>query len=345
MTANSENPQSRTDEFSRIIAENSKLTDEQKRALQLEVLKLKEQKVNLLITGGTGVGKSSTINALFDTKRANVGVGVDPETMSIDRYEIGPLTIWDTPGLGDGSEKDKEHCRKIIEKLNEREEDGNLLIDLVMVILDGSSKDMGTAFNLINKVIIPNLGEEKEGRVLIAVNKSDMAMSGRHWNFENNCPDETLKKALEAKAASVHERIKEATDVDVTVVCYTAGYTDPDTMEREKPWNLAELLEYIIHFVPKRKRLALAESINDDPDMWEDNSWEELKGIASDLKEPFDDIGWYAEHGLPVDAAASAVKTAIGVPFAAAEAAVIIGAEIIEAPLKILGGVFSFFGL
>ena len=37
------------------------------------LLNLKKQKINLMITGATGVGKSSTINALFNTEKAKVG--------------------------------------------------------------------------------------------------------------------------------------------------------------------------------------------------------------------------------------------------------------------------------
>ena len=38
---------------------------------------------------------------------AEVGVGVDPETSNITSYTLDNLTIWDTPGLGDGIENDK----------------------------------------------------------------------------------------------------------------------------------------------------------------------------------------------------------------------------------------------
>lgn len=53
-----------------------------------------------MITGATGSGKSSTINALFNTEVAKVGVGVDPETMDITKYDLDNLVLWDSPGLG-----------------------------------------------------------------------------------------------------------------------------------------------------------------------------------------------------------------------------------------------------
>ena len=67
-----------------------------------------ESASNMLLYGDAGTGKSSTINAMFNMQVAKVGVGVDPETACIEKYELGGLTIWDTPGLGDGVERDIE---------------------------------------------------------------------------------------------------------------------------------------------------------------------------------------------------------------------------------------------
>ena len=155
-----------------------------RRKMLKNVMRLKEQKINIMVTGATGCGKSSTINALFDTEVAKVGVGVDPETMEIEKYELDNLVLWDTPGLGDGREADNRHAKNIINKLLERDKDGNALIDLVLVILDGGSRNMGTDYELINNVIIPNLGPEKERRILVAINQEDMARKGRNWDYK-----------------------------------------------------------------------------------------------------------------------------------------------------------------
>lgn len=39
---------------------------------------------------------------------------------------------------------------------------------MVLVLLDGSSRDLGTSYELINSVIIPNLGENAEKRIIVA---------------------------------------------------------------------------------------------------------------------------------------------------------------------------------
>lgn len=56
-------------------------------------------KVNIMIVGGTGVGKSSLINTIFGEKIAKVGSG-KPITRGIDKYEEQdiPVIIYDTEG-------------------------------------------------------------------------------------------------------------------------------------------------------------------------------------------------------------------------------------------------------
>ncbi len=259
---------------------NADIPDVEKNKLMKNFLKLKEQKINLMITGATGCGKSSTINALFNAEKAKVGVGVDPETMDIQKYELENLILWDSPGLGDGKEADNRHAKNIIKKLNERDENGNLLIDLVLVILDGSSRDLGTSYELINSVIIPNLGEDKENRILVAINQADVAMKGRYWNYEENKPEPRLVEFLEEKVASVKRRIKEGTGVDVEPIYYCAGFKE-EGKEQNKPYNLSKLLYYIIKFTPKQKRLAYIENINQNQEMWKDN--DDLKNYSEEI--------------------------------------------------------------
>lgn len=263
---------------------NADILDSEKSKLMKNFLHLKEQKINLMITGATGCGKSSTINALFNTEIAPVGTGVDPETMDIQKYELDNLILWDSPGLGDGKEADNRHAKNIIKKLNERDENGDLLIDLVLVILDGSTRDLGTSYELINSVIVPNLGEDKENRILVAINQADVAMKGRYWNYEENKPEPTLKKFLEDKVISVQKRIKEGTGIHVEPIYYSAGFKE-EGMEQCRPYNLSKLLYYIIKFTPKKKRLSFVENINKNQEMWKDN--DELKDYRTGILEQF----------------------------------------------------------
>ena len=238
----------------------------EKNRMLSRVIQLRNKKVNLLVAGATGAGKSSTINAMFNMEVAKVGVGVDPETDRLTSYELDNLTIWDTPGLGDGR-SDKKYNKKIVRKLSELDDNGDPLIDLVLVIIDASSKDLGTSYNLINNVIIPCLGKEASTRILVGLNQADVAMKGQHWDAEKNEPDEILLDYLKRKAVSVRDRVKDATGIEIHPVFYCAGYKESEGEQRE-PYNLTKLLYYIVNAIPAEKRLAIADNINIDEDMW-----------------------------------------------------------------------------
>ena len=285
---------------------NATMPEAEKKKMLQNVLHLRSQKLNIMITGGTGVGKSSTINALFDANVAKVGVGSTPETMDIKKYELKNLVLWDTPGLGDGKEADELHSRNIINKLGEQGTDGKALIDLVLVILDGSSRELGTSFNLINNVIIPNLGnaQDKKNRILVAINQCDVAMKGKHWNFEKNMPDSTLEKFLEEKVSNVQTRIRESTGVNVEPIYYSAGYKESDD-EKQNPYNLSKLLYFIIEHTPKEKRLIYVDTLSKEKENWQDDDKREdyKGGIINKIGKCIVDVVEYGTKGAATGAA------------------------------------------
>lgn len=288
----------------------SDLSPNEKNERLSRLIKMRERKANIILVGSTGSGKSSTVNALFNMDVAKVGVGVDPETASITSYTLDNLTIWDTPGLGDGVSNDKAYNEMLTRKLSEMDANGNPVIDLVLVVLDASSKDLGTSYDLINNVIIPCLGEDKEGRILIGLNQADVAMKGKHWDSEKNEPDEVLLDFLKKKAASVQKRIEEATGLVIRPVYYCAGYKE-DGGEQCKPYNLTKLLYYIIKSIPKEKRLAFADNINANEDMWlHDDKEEDYKGKVK--KGFLESVGDCMEEGA--EAGAEVGGRILGIP-------------------------------
>ncbi len=255
---------------------------------------------------------------MFDTEVAKVGVGVDPETMEIEKYELENLILWDTPGLGDGREADNRHAKNIIHKLNEVDANGKALIDIVLVILDGGTRDLGTSYELINKVIIPNLGEEKEKRLLVAINQADMAMKGRNWDDEENKPNQILVDFLEEEVHSVKTRIYEATGVKVEPIYYCAGYKEEGS-EQVRPYNLSKLLYYIVKSTTLKKRLIYTDNINREKELWKDNdelinySKETRKNILESIIDVLSDALYVGEKILSaVGGVADEICNAVG---------------------------------
>ena len=92
-------------------------------------------KLNIMVFGKTGVGKSTLINNVFNRKMAETGIG-KPVTNKIEKHvkEDFPLVIYDTPGLELGGEN----------AVNE------LLDDAFKVIKAGiESNDIGQAIHCI----------------------------------------------------------------------------------------------------------------------------------------------------------------------------------------------------
>lgn len=269
------------------LSKDDRLTAVQK---QKVIDYLMEQKLNILVVGATGAGKSSTINALFDIESAVVGFGVEPMTMDVKKYDFGNLVLWDSPGLGDGIEEDKKHKTKIIHQLKSKDGDNNYIVDLVMVILDGSSREMNTSYELINDVIIPSLGDAPEERVLVAINQADIAFKGPDgWDYENNMPTVIGYQFLDEKVGNVKQRIKKSTGIDVDPIYYCAGYQGEGGGAARLPFNMAKLLYMIVDRAPTEKRLVLRENISKKKETWETSDGR--KDYAAATRESFGFFG------------------------------------------------------
>ena len=202
-----------------------------------------------MVTGVTGAGKSTTLNAFFQKTVAKVGDGVDPETMELDSYMLNDLfRVWDTPGLGDGVDIDLIHKKKMIDLLYKTYTVNDMdygFIDMVLIIIEGINRDMGTTYTLLNEVIVPNIQND---RIFVLINQADVAMKGRHWNYFSNTPDLQLLNFLDEQAYSIQKRVREATGISIMKpVYYSAEYG----------WNVQKVLDFIIDNMPTERRLLM----------------------------------------------------------------------------------------
>lgn len=76
--------------------------------------------VNILVTGKTGTGKSSLINGIIGEEVAPEGSTLNPETSEVTGYPFKlhevDVTVWDSPGLQDGTGKEKEYIQDMQRK-------------------------------------------------------------------------------------------------------------------------------------------------------------------------------------------------------------------------------------
>ena len=298
MKMEEKNYQQFKEEFKKLDEE---LPEEKKAEVAVRVMKQLKIKLNILVVGGTGVGKSSTIAALFKGENIpEIGVGSNPQTQEISKYKISnTITLWDSPGLGESKDKDEGHRGKIISLLQEKDENGLAKIDLVLVILDASNKDLSTAYELINKVIIPNL--EDKNRILVALNKCDTVVDRVEFVENGGEPSESQLEFLNKQVENIQKRIKDDTGVDVEVVYYAAGLSK-EGKPKEPPYNLTKLLYHITQKTPPKKRLVYISNTNeiggkDDKGKkygeetkksWWESLWEGIKDVGQFVKEGFE---------------------------------------------------------
>lgn len=203
--------------------------------------------LDVLLVGGTGTGKSSTLNALFGSTVAKVGDGVDPETQNVTSYQLHDyLRVHDSAGLGDGRIADTLHAKNITSELMRScTVGGNTygFMDLAMVLLDGGTRDLGTAFKLLESVVLKAIEPD---RIIVAINQADMAMKGRNWNPIINKPEHELRDFLEEKAFSVQRRITDSTGLKIKKpIYYSAKYS----------YNIDIFIDHIICHLPSERRV------------------------------------------------------------------------------------------
>ena len=182
---------------------------------------------HFLVIGGTGVGKSSTINVLTGKNLAKVGYGSEPQTQKLMGYGAKGYVLWDTPGLGEGLNEDMRHIRLIKELITNN---AAYRIQHLLVIVEANKRDYGTVYKVIEEIAKPRYALH----ISILMNQADQAMKGRNWDGINNLPTSALLSFLNEQALSTQERIMRNTGVKVaTPVFYSAatGY-GVDTLDQ-----------------------------------------------------------------------------------------------------------------
>ena len=242
----------------------SNYTNEEKKTITKNYQLIKNTKANILFLGRTGVGKSSTINALFNTNRAQISF-VGPSTNRIAEYKLGNLILYDSPGFGESKAKDEENKKKVIELLQKKDNSGKGLIDMVIFIFDASSRDFGESIAFINEILTPILRDSK--RLLIALNKIDIVDGGFYFNKRENKPERQLENRLSEKMNLIKRQLNK--DYDVTYYCAGIEY---DSFKIE-PYNLKTLFVFILKNFSPEKRLIVKLNINENQQNFERDSY------------------------------------------------------------------------
>lgn len=132
---------------------------------------------NLAIVGGTGVGKSSLVNAVFGRDDAKVGKGL-PVTKGVHYFHDEALGIWDFEGFEIGtSESPTETLRANLKTISERPAEEQIAV-VWYCVLSTTDRLTQADIGLIREL---DAGGYPVILVLTKVNWSRNPITGRQW--------------------------------------------------------------------------------------------------------------------------------------------------------------------
>lgn len=198
--------------------------------------------------GETGVGKSSTLNALF-----NAGLEVSHVkacTQTVQKVDVsfnevegvnGALVAYDMPGLGESQLKQREHIALYEQVLKD--------VDVALWILDAQNRAIASVQQYLEKelkAIHPRLLE----RMVIALNKVELVYPGEtDWHPLANLPSEEQEENIKGIIFDVKRKIREVLpNWQGKIIGYSA----------HKRYNLPQLFDAMMDAVPNKRRWVVA---------------------------------------------------------------------------------------
>ena len=177
------------------------------KALDKEIL---EKPFRVAVIGQSGVGKSTTLNAIFGLKNytSNLAEGTTEIVEKVFPMRDGfNLSIYDMPGLNNDEDKDIEY-----EELYKQILPG---CDVIVYVINAHSRDFGEDCRIIKEVVLPICDENKiKDNLILAINKIDTIGESidpndpeLKWDVIENVPTEKLKKAIKTRLSDIYDKL------------------------------------------------------------------------------------------------------------------------------------------
>lgn len=225
---------------------NSLVAFAEQKVSKEELNEIKEQLKNgifenppkIAVIGKAGVGKSSTVNNLFDADDYVSDVYRGTFEAVVKRFELKgglSLDVYDMPGLGDDIEKDEEF--EVIYK--------EILpsCDIILYILESLDGSFAEDIRILKDIVLP-CGKDIQKRIIIAMNKVDMigANEGLSWDIRINRPNTRQRELIDEKQKDIVRRLTKVLPVNKErIICYSAL----------KRYQLLELMHAVVSQTPE----------------------------------------------------------------------------------------------
>lgn len=174
-----------------------------------------EHPTHIAVIGKCGVGKTSTINALFgrDWKISHTRAATTRVQESILESERGRLKISDLPGLGEDIATESSYRQIYAEVLDKCE--------IALFILKADSRDMLEVQRILRDVVARSLPDVAQ-RLVIGLNQVDLVYPG-DWIEAANIPSKEQEKNIRLIVRERIRSIRKVCPIKTTqIVAYSA---------------------------------------------------------------------------------------------------------------------------
>lgn len=193
-----------------ILSKSTATSEETTKVMSALNEEITNKPFRVAVIGQSGVGKSTTLNAVFGLKEytSDIAEGTTDIVEKVFPMRNGfNLSIFDMPGLGCDYKKDKEYETMYAKVLPD--------CDVIVYIISASSKDFGEDCRILKEVVLPICNEKSiRDNLIIAINKIDTIgeMSDPdnplyEWDVINNEPTVALKRLIKGKLMDITNKL------------------------------------------------------------------------------------------------------------------------------------------
>lgn len=159
----------------------------------------------IVIIGQSGVGKSSTINSLFNTNlevshtkaatKVPIELSISGQPLSITGTN-GSLVLYDMPGIGEDIDKDEHYIELYADIISKS--------DVAVWILSAPDRSVAQD-QLVIRDVVNAANDHIASKLVIGVNKVDLIHPG-NWNTRSNLPSRTQQRNLKERIEDIQEK-------------------------------------------------------------------------------------------------------------------------------------------